>query len=216
MTENNRERVAHFSILLCAIIVFIWSSFMHQSTFDWCFLSLPVVIIILILVGTYQQFRFTTFTYAMMLIYLVMLMIGTTYTYTANPQFQFLKEWLNLSRNHYDRLTHLAFGFFPIFILKEFLFRKNYLVPRRMSYAILLLILLAFAALWELLEFGATIVSNRSAAYMLSLQGDSWDTQWDMLLALIGACLALLFLDKFHQKMMIAYDNKNRKSASLD
>ncbi len=211
MTGNKSDEIKNLFFLLCTIFIFFLSFLNHRNNYDWCILSLPIIIIILILVGTYRHFRFTTFTYFMMLIYLIMLIIGTTYSYTANPLFQVVKEQLHLTRNHYDRLTHLAFGFFPIFVLKEFLFSKKYLRPSKMSYSILVFIILAFAAIWELLEFAATVISHRSAAYMLSLQGDTWDTQWDMLLALIGASAGLLFFNKVHDKIMQVHFRKVEK-----
>jgi len=53
-------------------------------------------------------------------------------------------------------------------------------------------------------------MGNREIAYkgskgakdFLGMQGDKWDAQWDMFLALLGAILALLLFTKLHDKFL--------------
>ncbi|MCR3955524.1 MAG: DUF2238 domain-containing protein [Gudongella sp.] len=194
--DNSRE----IRLVLVLIIVLIWSAIDARDYFAWTMLTIPVIIYAGTLIATHKKFRFTYFTYVLVFIHIVILLIGAKYTYTHNPLFEEVKEIFNISRNHYDRVGHLAQGFVPAIVAREFLLRKGYFKKSKFFYVTIFAFVLAISAAWELLEFFAVIISNLPAKYVLSLQGDYLDTQKDMLLAFIGAALALVILGKTHDK----------------
>lgn len=187
-------------LLVIVIILLIWSSINAKDYLAWMMLTIPSLIYIVVLTATYNKFKFTYFSYVLVFIHIIILIIGAKYTYTTNPLFEYLKGAQNLSRNHYDRLGHVAQGFIPAIITREFLLRKSYFKKSKFFYVTVFAFVLAISASWELLEFFAIIVSKKPARYVLSFQGDILDTQKDMLLAFVGAGCSLLFLSKAHDR----------------
>src|SRR5690554_6042636 len=202
MTSRNQSEDLHREkrLVLALIAVLIWSAIDARDYFAWTMLTIPVILYAGTLIATHQKFRFTYFTYVLVFIHIVILLIGAKYTYTHNPLFEEVKEIFNISRNHYDRVGHLAQGFVPAIVAREFLLRKGYFKKSKFFYVTIFAFVLAISAAWELLEFFAVVISNLPAKYVLSLQGDYLDTQKDMLLAFIGAALALVSLGKTHDK----------------
>jgi putative membrane protein len=187
-------------LVLALLAVLIWSAIDAHDYFAWTMLTIPTVIYAGTLIATHKKFRFTYFTYVLVFIHIVILLIGAKYTYTHNPLFEEVKEIFNISRNHYDRVGHLAQGFVPAIVAREFLLRKGYFKKSKFFYVTIFAFVLAISAAWELLEFLAVVISNLPAKYVLSLQGDYLDTQKDMFLAFVGAAIALVTLGKSHDK----------------
>ena len=202
MTSRNQSEDLHREkrLVLALIAVLIWSAIDARDYFAWTMLTIPVILYAGTLIATHKKFRFTYFTYVLVFIHIVILLIGAKYTYTHNPLFEEVKEIFNISRNHYDRVGHLAQGFVPAIIAREFLLRKGYFRKSKFFYVTIFAFVLATSAAWELLEFFAVVISNLPARYVLSLQGDYLDTQKDMLLAFVGAAIALVTLGKAHDK----------------
>lgn len=192
----------HYIILIFAIALAIWSYVNAYGLFEWFSLAAPGLAYIIVLVITYRKFQFTTFTYLMILLHIFILFVGAKYTYTYNPLFEYLEEMFNLSRNHYDRVGHLAQGFVPIFIAKEIILKNNYMERTNFFYFVLYLIILGISGFYELLEFGMCLITGHPASFILAHQGDMWDTQWDMVMALVGATLALLLFSRIHDRFM--------------
>jgi putative membrane protein len=107
-----------------------------------------------------------------------------------------------LSRNHYDRIGHLAQGFIPAILTREILIRTSPLAGSRWLSFLVVSVCLAFSAFYELIEWWAALVGGSAADSFLGAQGDIWDTQWDMFLALLGAISALFLLPRPHDKSM--------------
>ena len=190
------------TFVIIGVFVLIWSYIDHYDTFGWTLLSLPVIVTSLIFMATSKRFTYSTFVYFFGLIWAIILLIGAKYTYTYNPLFEFLKEVLNHSRNNYDKVGHFAQGFIPVIIIKEYVVRKG-IIPRAKSLNFILISLaLAFSAAYELVEFAATVLSNQPQEYILDLQGDMWDTQYDMISAIIGAYVSLKLFGKTHDKII--------------
>ncbi len=188
--------------ILIGVLVLIWSYIGHYDTFGWTLLSLPVILVSLVFMITSKKFKYSTFVYFFGLIWAIILLIGAKYTYTYNPLFEWIKDVFDLSRNHYDRVGHFAQGFVPVLIMKEYFIRKGYLQRNKALNFILVCMALAFSAFYELLEFAATVISNQPKEYILDLQGDMWDTQYDMLFAIIGAMVSLKLLSRFHDPII--------------
>ncbi|HSL93091.1 MAG TPA: DUF2238 domain-containing protein [Bacillota bacterium] len=200
--ERSSEFRKHVLFLIIGTAFFIWSYIGHSDTFAWIMLSLPIVMGVVATVATYRRFTFTTFVYALGLLYVIILMAGAKYTYTYNPLFDFIKDNLGHTRNFYDRVGHFAQGFIPVLVFKEIILRPGHMKRGPFFYLVLLCMVLAFSAAWELLEFGAVIISGMDARYIMSLQGDLLDTQWDMFMAVIGAVVSLLMFNRYHDKKM--------------
>lgn len=207
---NLTPKQIHLIFLFIGVLVFIWSYIDHYDTFGWFVLSSIIVLGVIFFIATYKKFTFSTFVYFFVLIWMIILMIGAKHTYSNNPTFDMISEFLNLSRNYYDRVGHLAQGFVPAMIIKEFFYRKNILKPSKMSIFLIICLVLSFSAFYEILEFAAAEITNQPASYILDTQGHNWDTQWDMVMAIIGACASFLFLGKRHDKHIEVMKEKDR------
>jgi putative membrane protein len=195
-------KTSHKLMLIVFLGVLIWSVINPFSYTTWFPLALSAIIFVSVMTLTYKSFQFSTFVYFAILIHTIILLIGAKYTYTFNPFFDFLMNQFDLNRNYFDRLGHLAQGFTPALIAKELLLRKGYLKRSKMFYYIVFSIVLAFSAAYELTEFAVSKISGFSKEFVLSSQDDIWDTQWDMVMALIGATTALTLFRKVHDKSM--------------
>ncbi len=190
-------------LVLSAIVLsfFLWSLIHPYDYFVWFLEVVPALIGITILAATYKKFPFTTMVYVFVAIHSIILIIGGHYTYAENPFFNWLKISFHLQRNYYDRLGHFAQGFFPAIIIREFLLRKTKLERGKMLFFIIVCIVLAFSALYELFEWQTALIATPgTGSAFLGTQGDIWDTQWDMFMALVGSILSLLFMSKEHDR----------------
>ena len=200
--QYSRVKASHKLMLLVFLAVFIWSAIKPFSYITWLPLAVPTLIFGIPILLTYKKFKFSTFVYLVILIHAIIVLIGAKYTYTFNPLFDYLMRQFDLNRNYYDRLGHFAQGFTPALMAKEILLRKGYLKKSKMFYYIVFSIVLALSATFELAEFAVSKLSGMSQDFVLSLQGDKWDTQWDMIMALLGATAALTLFKKAHDKSM--------------
>jgi putative membrane protein len=130
----------------------------------------------------------------------VILIVGGHYTYARVPLGEWAKEWFHGSRNNYDKLGHFAQGFVPAIITRELLLRTSPLKTSRWLGFLTVCVCLAFSAFYELIEWITAVTSGAAADDFLGTQGDPWDTQTDMLMALIGATLAVLLLRQSHDR----------------
>ncbi len=184
-------------------IIFIWSLINPKDYFVWFLEVLPGIIGVVILTLTYKRFKFTNIVYIFVAMHFIILIIGGHYTYAENPLFEWIKQLLNLSRNNYDRLGHLAQGFFPALIIRELLLRKTKLEKGKVLFLIIVAIILAISATYEFFEWGVAITSEPGTGNaFLATQGDIWDTQWDMLLAAIGSIISLIIFGSYHNKLL--------------
>jgi putative membrane protein len=115
-----------------------------------------------------------------------------------------MQDAFGLARNHYDRIGHFAQGFVPAIVAREVLLRTSPLRPGRWLFFIVCCICVAGSAFYEFIEWWAALIGGDSAAAFLGTQGDQWDTQADMLMALIGAVLAQLTLSGIHDRELRA------------
>jgi putative membrane protein len=163
---------------------------------------------IIVLIGLYRRFPMSHMVYFFVFLHMFILIYGGYYTYAETPLGNWAKEVFGFSRNHYDRVGHIALGVFPAFIIREVLLRNTPLRRGGWLYFIIISVVLAVAAFWELLEWWVTLlVASDVGSAFLGSQGDIWDAQWDMLLALIGAMVALPILSRLHDRS-IAQLNK--------
>ena len=158
---------------------------------------------IAVLIGVYRRFPMSHIVYVGVFIHVLILVWGGYYTYALNPLGAWAQQAFHLSRNHYDRIGHFALGAFPALTIREVLLRRTPLVRGGWLTFIVLAIVLAIGAFWELIEWWTTLlVAPDVGQAFLGSQGDIWDAQWDMLMALIGAAFSLPLLGRAHDRSM--------------
>ncbi len=189
-------------LLLIGIAALVVSGIGPYDRPTWIMEVFPVFIGIPILLATGRRFRLTPLAYRLIFIHALILMLGGHYTYARVPLGFWVQDFFDLARNHYDRLGHLAQGFIPAILVREILIRRSPLQPGKWLFFLVTCVCLAFSACYEFIEWWAALIGGEGAAEFLGTQGDVWDTQWDMFLALIGAMLAQLLLSRLHDREM--------------
>jgi putative membrane protein len=196
------DRTARYELglLISGLAVLIWSGIGPHDRFTWFLEVAPVLIGVPILVYLYPSFRFTRLVYTLIWVHAVILMVGGHYTYAQVPFGFWMQETFGFARNHYDRIGHFAQGFVPAMLAREIFIRRSPLRGSRWLPFVVVCFCLAFSAFYELIEFWTALASGEAATDFLGTQGDIWDTQWDMQLALIGAVTALAMLAGRHDR----------------
>jgi putative membrane protein len=200
MEKPKPEKNLYIFLLLSFSGVFIWSGLSPNDRFTWVLEVLPAMVALAVLLGTYRRFRFTRLAYLLMWGHALILLVGAHYTYAEMPLFNWLRDGLYLSRNHYDRVGHLAQGFVPAIVAREILLRTTPLRPGKMLFFLVVSICLAASAFYEFIEWWVALATGDAAEKFLGTQGDCWDTQEDMFMCFLGAILAQLLLAKRHDR----------------
>lgn len=198
------ERAEALVLLGLAAAALIASGIGPRDRGTWVLEVLPVVIVAPLLVFTWRGFRLTPLTYRLIFVHALILMLGGHYTYAHVPLGFRLQELFELARNPYDRIGHFAQGFVPAIVAREILLRTTALRPGRMLFFLVCCVALAISACYEFVEWWAALALGQGAHEFLGTQGDEWDTQWDMFLALTGAVVAQLLLARLHDRQLAA------------
>ncbi len=168
----------------------------------WWLEVLPVLLVLPLLVLTYRRFPLTPLLYALIYVHAIVLMVGGAHTYARVPLGLDIQAWLGLSRNPYDKIGHFFQGLVPAIAAREILIRGRYVNGAGMRAFLIVCIVLAISAVYELLEWLTAVLFGEGAVDFLGTQGDPWDAQSDMLWALIGAMAALLGLARTHDRQL--------------
>ncbi|NOH15040.1 DUF2238 domain-containing protein [Clostridium cochlearium] len=198
-----KDKTLHLFLINSILIILIWSGINPFDKFTWILEVLPAIIGGFVLIIIYPKFKFTNLVYILIWVHAIILIVGGHYTYAEMPLFNVIRDVFNLNRNYYDRLGHFAQGFIPAIIAREILIRNNIVTKKKWLEFIIVCICLAISASYELIEFAVAEFTGTAAEAFLGTQGDIWDTQWDMLFALIGSIVAILTLSKYHNKQLI-------------
>lgn len=199
--RNARELVALLAVVSAALL---WSAIRPHDYLTWLLEVAPVLIGAPILLATHGHFPLSMLAYRLVGLHALILIVGGHFTYALVPAGLWLQEALDLTRNHYDRLGHLAQGFVPAILAREILLRKTPLVRGRWLAFLVVSVCLGISAVYELIEWLAALISAEAADSFLGTQGDNWDTQWDMFLALCGALSALTLAGAHDRSMRTA------------
>lgn len=191
MAESRALLAAGSALLVAALLVSGWSPYDRTT---WAMEVAPVVIALPVLWATQRRFPLTTVLYVGIFVHALVLIVGGTYTYARVPIGFELQEWMGFSRNPYDRIGHFFQGFVPALAAREILIRGGYVRGRRMLAFLVTCVALAISATYEFIEWGAALALGQGADAFLGTQGDPWDTQWDMFMALVGSISAQLAL----------------------
>lgn len=203
IAQQRKAAQTGLRVIWCAVaLIFIWSAVRPHDYFTWMLEVFPAIIGAVILAVTYRRFRFTTLVYTLIALHMIILMVGGHYTYAEVPIGNWIRDHLQLSRNHYDRLGHFAQGFVPAMIAREVLLRLNVVKRGRWLFALIASVCLAVSSLYELLEWIVSALTGSAGDAFLGTQGDVFDTQKDMALALAGAVTSLLLLSRLHDRQL--------------
>lgn len=189
-------------LLLVGVALLVMSGLHPKDRFTWFLEVLPILIVVPLLVATCARFRLTPLLYRLIFFHALILMLGGHYTYAEVPIGFWAQNLFGFARNHYDRLGHLAQGFVPAILVREILLRRTPLRPDGWTFFLVASVCLALSAGYELFEWWTALATGDAADAFLGTQGDAWDTQWDMFLALIGSVLSQLTLGQVHDRQM--------------
>ncbi|MCO4798564.1 MAG: DUF2238 domain-containing protein [Colwelliaceae bacterium] len=180
--------------------VLVWSGVNPKDQFTWFLEVLPAIIGVVLLASTYNRFRLTPLLYFFILTHCIVLMVGGHYTYAEVPLFDGL---FGAERNNYDKVGHFFQGFVPALLAREIFIRRNIVNGDVWRNILIVSVCLAFSAFYELIEWWVALLTGEDAEAFLGTQGYMWDTQSDMLLALIGAVCSIIFLSKLHNIQLV-------------
>ena len=188
-----------FLLLLAASALLLLSGIGPRDRLTWWLEVAPVVIGIPILVATYRRFPLTPLLYRLLFLHASILILGGHYTYAQVPLGFWAQDLFGFARNHYDRLGHFAQGFVPAILAREILRRRTPLPPGGWLFFLVTCVCVSISAFYEFIEWWTAAATGTAAEAFLGTQGDVWDTQWDMFLALLGALSAQLLLARRHE-----------------
>lgn len=189
-------------LLAATLALLLWSGIHPFDRLTWLLEVAPVLLALPLLAATARRFPLTRLLYWLVFVHAAILIVGGRYTYAQVPLGFWVSDLLELSRNHYDRLGHFAQGFVPAIAAREILLRRSPLGRGGWLFFLTTCVCLAVSALYELVEWWAALAGGEEAAAFLGTQGDVWDTQWDMFLALLGALSAQLLFGRLHDRQL--------------
>ncbi len=201
------------TLLVATIIALAASGWRPYDRLTWLLEVSPVLIALPLLIVTRQRFPLTTLLYVLIFAHALVLILGGAYTYARVPLGHWVQESFGLSRNPYDKLGHFMQGFVPALIAREILLRGNFVRGPRMTAFLCICVALAISAFYELIEWWSALALGQGADEFLGTQGDPWDTQSDMFLALIGATSAVIALSRLHDHQLAAIKLSHRRNA---
>jgi len=202
MNSIDRRTPLLVTLLVATIIALAASGWRPYDRLTWLLEVSPVLIALPLLIATRQRYCLTKLLYVLIFAHALVLILGGAYTYARVPLGHWVQEAFGLSRNPYDKLGHFMQGFVPAMIAREILLRGNHVRGLRMTAFLCICVALAISACYELIEWWSALALGQGADEFLGTQGDPWDTQSDMFLALIGAASSLLLLSRTHDRQL--------------
>jgi putative membrane protein len=196
------DRRLDMFLLLSFLGVLLWSGIAPRDRLTWLLEVLPAIVGVGILVSLYPRRRPTDLVLVLIWIHAAILCVGGHYTYAEVPAFNWLRDEYGLARNYYDRVGHVAQGFVPAMIAREILLRLSVVNGRTWLFFLATCVCMAISAFYEFIEWWVALASDEAAEAFLGTQGDVWDTQWDMFLAMLGAIAAQLLLGRWHDTLL--------------
>ena len=198
------DRRTSILLTLCAVLLaaLAYSGWQPFDRMTWILEVFPVVIALAIMAASYRRFPLTSLLYALIFVHALVLIVGGAYSYARVPFGFQLADLLQMTRNPYDKIGHFFQGFVPALVAREILIRGSHVAGRRMLNFLVVCVTLAISAAYELIPWGAAEIMGQGADEFLGTQGYVWDTQTDMLMALIGAILSLAVFSRWHDRLL--------------
>lgn len=200
MTPVARAEGLFLLALVAAVLA--WSAWAPTDRLTWLLEVIWVLLGVPLILWRRRTFPLTRLLLWLLALHAVILVYGGKYTYAETPLGDWARASFDLARNHYDRLGHFAQGFVPAILARELLLRCTPLRPGGWLFYLVCAAALSFSAFFEFIEWWAALIMGGAADAYLATQGDIWDTQWDMFLALCGALLAQLTLTRVHDRQL--------------
>lgn len=205
--QNNTLYVTLGLIVLLALIL---SGIQPYDRATWLLEVSPVLLAAPVLLATHHRFPLSRLLYILVAFHALVLILGGAYTYARVPLGFWVQELFDLQRNPYDKLGHFMQGLVPMLVTREILLRRRYLTPGAMLNFLGICVALAISAFYELIEWWVALIAGGGATDFLGTQGDPWDTQSDMLLALLGASAVLLGIDRLQDRQIAVLETHNK------
>lgn len=191
------------TLLIIVLIVLIWSGIKpHDTRLTWFLETVPVMMALPILILTYNRFPLTDLTYSLIAVHAMILMLGGHYSYAKVPLGFWMEDWFGWTRNNYDKIGHFMQGFGPAIYIREILVRSSPLKPGKWLAFLSIAVPLGFSALYEIIEWLASLSDPTDTEAFLGTQGYVWDTQTDMFWCLLGSVVAIILLTRVHDKSL--------------
>jgi putative membrane protein len=192
-------------LLVVVLVVWVWSGISPLDTrLTWVLETFPFMLALPVMVATYKRFRLTNLVYTVIAVHAVILMVGGHYSYAKVPLGFWMEHWFGWTRNNYDKIGHFMQGFGPAIYTREILARTSPLRRGKWLGFLSVAVPLAFSALYEIIEWLASLSNPTDTEAFLGTQGYIWDTQTDMFLCLIGSLVAVALLTGWHAKKLTA------------
>jgi putative membrane protein len=199
------RRTSLVTVVVVLVLLLGVSGLRPHDRLTWVLEVFPIIVALPILFLTYRRFPLTTLLYALIFVHAIVLMVGGHYTYARVPVGFAIAKAFGLHRNPYDKIGHFAQGFVPAIAVREVLVRGRYIRTRGMLAFVVISIVLAISASYELFEWASAVALGQGAEDFLGTQGDPWDTQSDMFFALLGGGAALIGLAGYHDRQISAF-----------
>lgn len=195
-------------MLVAMLGCLVWSGLAPFDRTTWVLEIFPILLAVPLLWWTRHSFPLSSLLFVLVMLHCLVLMLGGAYSYARVPFGFFLQDLFSLSRNPYDKIGHFFQGLVPALVCREILLRGAYISARNMLNFLTVCVVLAISATYELIEWAAAVALEQGADEFLGTQGDPWDTQSDMALALIGALSCLLLLSRWHDRQLAAMQQR--------
>jgi putative membrane protein len=197
------SKTYHLLLLLIVLGFWTWSGIGLQDTrLTWVLETFPFMVALPIMLLTYRRFPLTDLTYTLIAIHAMILMLGGHYSYAKVPLGFWMEDWFGWTRNNYDKIGHFMQGFVPTICAREIISRTSPLKPGKWLGFISIAVPLAFSAIYEIIEWLASLSNPADTEAFLGTQGYIWDTQTDMFWCLIGSVAALILLTRLHNRYL--------------
>lgn len=193
------------ALLFSSITLVLLLALSGMHPFDrttWVLEVFPILVVLPLLWSTYKRFPLTDLAYTLIFCHAIVLMVGGSYSYARVPLGFEIEHILSLDRNPYDKIGHFFQGFVPAIVAREILIRGEFVRRGKMLGFLVICVVLAISATYELIEWAAAISLGQGADEFLGTQGDPWDTQSDMFSALIGGITAQVLLARWHDRQL--------------
>lgn len=201
---------------LLVLVALVCSGISPHDRGTWVLEVAPAVVAAPVLWMTGKRYPLTSLLYVLIAAHMLVLILGGAYTYARVPLGFWLQDLFDLSRNPYDKIGHFMQGLVPAMVAREVLLQRGDLSHRGMTGFLSVCVAMAISAVYELLEWWTALAIGQGADAFLGTQGDPWDTQSDMFLALIGAGVGMALLAKWQDGQMRGFAGVWRRSLGLN
>lgn len=188
---------AHVSVLERSLLIVggvIWAAaaISPADRSAWILENILLAVAVTWVVATYRRWRLSGSSYVLIFVFFAMHVFGAHYTYSETPAGDWLRSLFGSERNHYDRVVHFFFGLLLVSPFRDQV-QRALRIGAWAAWGASVLIITALSTAYELAEwFAAIVVSPENAIAFLGTQGDVFDAQKDMVLAIAGALLGLV------------------------